>query len=224
LKFNVGHWYAKKLANFLRLKYPKKNKYYTRREDLIILVTRYLLYNRIVSHFPNINPNMFSKSRFLVYPMDLYKSMYIIIDRDLDIMKPIKCSLLENPLFDLIGWYLNVIMENRNYFDKYMLQHKYFYHPIPEGYEDPWFSMPSLSPAYDDKDSLSLMLAEEVALLECIDNILSFCQPYPGDDNCNSIDPTYSHTESRFIIEKPMEWFAFMIGFKGLKLTYLGTY
>jgi len=160
-----------------------------------------LLRNGIHAHFPNVNPNMDSDYRFFVHLKDFGSPTYVMIDKDLNLKIKIDRNLLENPKFNLINWYLKHVMEDRKFYEQYMLQHKYSYQPIPDEEEDPFFDLPWLVDLEEiDEETSVLMVEVEIKLMKEIIDILERCQPYPGDGQ--PVDPTYTSENPRFILDK----------------------
>ena len=198
-KFNFSHWFAKKQCEILNLEPPISRGNYIRLEDPRILIARNLLFNSIHSHFPNVKPYTKSESRFLIHQKDFDSEShtYVIIDNDLDLTVEINKVLLENPKFNLIQWYLRYVMKDRNYYEKYIRYHKYLYHAIPKGHEDPYIDLPNLE--FDEEDSEEENeFCEEI--IKKVRDTLERCQPYPGDDT--PIDSTYDINQNRFIIDQ----------------------
>ena len=200
LRFNLGNWYAKHRAQVRGLQYPIKGEYHAQMENPLVVVSTYLLRSGVHTYFPNVNPDTETDDRFFVYLKDWGSSTYIIVDADLNLKLEIEQSILEDPKFDLISWYLKYVTDDGNFYEQYMLQHKYRYQPIPEGEEDPYFDMPRLVDFLEDKEDLALAEEMSQSVIEQMSEILERCQPYPGDSI--PVDPGYTREQRRFILEK----------------------
>jgi hypothetical protein len=126
-KFSLGHWYAKQRTRALGLRNPAKSEYRPRLLNPIAFVTESLLRNGVHTHFPNVNPDSWTDDRFFVYLKDYGSTTYVIMDDDLGLIVEIELSVLENPKFNLIKWYLDYITENQKFRDGYIKQHKNAY-------------------------------------------------------------------------------------------------
>jgi len=83
-----------------------------------------------------------------------------MIDKDLNLKIEIDWKLLENLKFNLINWYLKHIMEDRKFYEQYMLQHKYHYQPIPDEEEDLFFDLPRLVDLEEIDEETSVLMVE----------------------------------------------------------------
>jgi hypothetical protein len=196
-EFNLGYWYAEKLSHALGLKESITGHFPLATDSPIVLVTTCLLQNGIHAHFPNVDPDTDSETRFLVYPKDESSETFVIVDNDLGIRLQIDREFLENPKLDLITHYVKYASEIGRYHEKYISHHKHRYEPIPDGEEDLFADMPPLA-QMDGIEGIMLNMtnAEDERIIFRIIDILQSCQPFPGDRI--PVDPTYNNSEHRF--------------------------
>jgi len=169
-------------------------------ENPLVVVTTYLLRSGVHTHFPNVNPDTETDDHFFVYLKDWGSSTYIIVDEDLDLRLEIDQSLLEDPKFDLISWYLRYVTSDGNFHKEYMLQHKYCYNPIPVGEEDLCFKWLRLANFIEGEKDLVLSKGKNQLVIGHMSEVLEWCQPYPGDSVL--VDPSYTSDQSCFVLEK----------------------
>ena len=145
-----------------------------------------LLEDSIVSHFPNTNPDTNTDSQFGVYLKDWGSDTYVINDLDLDILTKIPIELLNDPTFDLIGWYCNLLWESGVFYNKYALEQSSKLLEINE--------IPGSNMLNDNELSEQSIDIEDshnkVVLLNRICEVLISCQPYPSDHNSLSLELT----------------------------------
>ena len=79
------------------------------------IVAQFLLIDGICSSYPNIFPNTLSECCFYVEKSQDHFGFYSIDDEDLEITTLIAEEMLENPTFDLVGWYRNELDEGDLY-------------------------------------------------------------------------------------------------------------
>ena len=108
------------------------------------LVAEHLMCNGINSHFPNTNPETDTDSGFTIQLKNYGSSKYIIYDDDLDMKLEIENILLENPKFNLIGWYVKYLNETGILHQQYQKYHELCYAPIPYGEIDKLENLPGL--------------------------------------------------------------------------------
>ena len=162
---------------------PNKKNYPPQLEDPIVLVTSCMLRSGINSHFPNTKPSTWSDDRFFVHLKDYGSTTYVIIDNDLDIRVELDLSVLENPDFDLIKWYLECVMADGLFYEKYLAHHMSHYKSGAAESNTQCLN----APMNDASDVL-----KEVIVMRNIKRVLENCAPFPGDDNAHyPIDPTY---------------------------------
>ena len=195
-KFNLPNWYAKLCARNMNWEKQlnekiKFDRYYNWQiDDTIHLVATKLLEDEIISHFPNTNPETDSDSRFSVYQKDWGSNVYIINDLDLEILTEIPRDLLNTPQFDLIGWYCELLRNTGVFYKKYKELHIEKYNPN------------SNHRRFEDDDCLNPVShdLEDEDLFHKINNVLTQCQPYPGDEQTNR-----RVCGDRFVMDREME-------------------
>ena len=106
-QFNIGRWYAKKLKEDITR--DKLIFQEARMGSAVATVATKLLIDGIRSYYPSRSHNLSPKSRLVVKPPNTQRENYLIIDRDLGYLVEIDSVLLEEPTFDLIGWYMQYL-------------------------------------------------------------------------------------------------------------------
>lgn len=169
-----------------------------------------LLMDGIQSHFPCTNPGLDPEARFYVHQADYGSEEYIINDIDLNNFPRIAKSQLEDPYFDLIEWYVQLIHKEGLFRREYWADH-----PLPGGayypdcacseHEFAGCRSTSVSTGSNDEsehdpepEECEIVNAKTtidspefpgVDLIERVELILSRCQPFPGDGP--AADPRY---------------------------------
>ena len=106
-RFNLGRWYAQKRdSGFSRNKTALQN---AEMGSSLAIVAAKLLDDGSRSYFPSRNPSRNPHMRFKVRSPENGQNEYQIVDADLKCQVKIARSLLEEPLFDLIGWYMHYL-------------------------------------------------------------------------------------------------------------------
>jgi hypothetical protein len=200
-KFNIGRWYAKSRARYLELKKPKLDGYHETVGHPLAFIAQNLLESGIHAHFPNVNPETDPLGRFFVHLKDWGSPTYVIIDEDLQLKLEIDRSLLENPHFNLIGWYQDQIKENGMFYTNYIELHKRRYLPLPNSEENVMDEHLADLVALADLNDDYLDIREELLVLQKVNETLERCAPYPGDDAmARPVDPRYKPGRHRFIL------------------------
>jgi hypothetical protein len=101
--FDISYWYSEQRSRALRLTGLILHHQYL--GDPVSLVTRKLLTDGIASSYPCVNDELDPYDRFWVYCSETETDTYLISDADLEVDTSIVKSWLENPAFDLVGWY-----------------------------------------------------------------------------------------------------------------------
>jgi hypothetical protein len=101
--FDISYWYAEQRSRALRLTDLVPHHQYL--GDPVTLVTRKLLSDGIASSYPCTDDEINPYDRFWVYRSETEEDTYLISDADLEVDTSIARSWLENPTFDLVGWY-----------------------------------------------------------------------------------------------------------------------
>ena len=109
--FNIGRYYARrrkqsKLESKDILQHAKMG-------DAAITVATKLLVDGIQSYYPSRNGNLDLSRRFKMFPPKAGRPNYLLADDDLGYMEQITRNNLEEPTFDLIGWYIQCLEERR---------------------------------------------------------------------------------------------------------------
>ena len=198
VKFNLGHWYAKWRALVLGLEKPSKKRYPQQLEDPLVLVTQHVLINGINDYYPNVKTGTWRNDRFFVHLKDFGSSTYVIVDDDLDLEDEIDGSKLENPDFDLVGWYVKYIELSCDYYKKYLKHQRNRYNP--GRYDENRLHTGKLNRLSGSAPSR----IQEETILKQIQEVLERCSPFPGDDShmYNPADTLYlRNDESRFVMD-----------------------
>jgi hypothetical protein len=102
-KFDVARWYAKRRSDRFRMEF--NFDHHSEMGYAVNTVASKLLVDGISSEYPCTNPRLNPEDRFTIYPRQPNDDNYRIHDRDLEMTLPIPRTLLEDPSFDLVGWY-----------------------------------------------------------------------------------------------------------------------
>ena len=103
-QFNIGRWYARKLSQ--ESTRDKSMLAQAVMGPAVITVATKLLVDGSRSYYPPRDSSRDPCIRFKVYPPNDNRSQYLIDDRDLRILVKVSASKLEDPTFDLVGWYM----------------------------------------------------------------------------------------------------------------------
>ena len=107
--FNIGRWYARKLKDSVC-----RDKSFLVDATMgmaVPVVASKLLRDGIRSYYPSRNARLSPITRFVVRPSSGDPGDLVVIDRDEGCMVEIPISQLEDPLFNLIGWYMECLVE-----------------------------------------------------------------------------------------------------------------
>ena len=107
--FNVGRWYARmrkqsKLEDKTMWQHDKMG-------DAVVTVATKLLIDGIHSYYPSRDGNLNPERRFVIFSPKPGRRNYLLADDDLGYLEQITKEDLEEPTFDLIGWYKQTIDE-----------------------------------------------------------------------------------------------------------------
>ena len=193
-KFNIGHWYAKERARAVGLIKPTK-EYPARLENPVVLVVTSMLRGGIHTHYPNVKPETWADDRFFVYLKDYGSSTYVIVDDDLDLNLKIDLSILENPEFNLISWYLGHAKAEGRFYEKYLALQRNSYLAVPVVNCVPYFEMPN----YWDGQT---QYQEELIVFRRVLEVMERCSPFPGDESIlHPLDNSYPWCGPRFELD-----------------------
>jgi hypothetical protein len=115
--FDLSGWYARRRSQALNL--PRGIFPPFQMGCPLDYVTTRLLTSAIESHFPSINPDLDPESRFYVHQFETGSNVYIIEDVDLELQTRISKLWLEDPTFNLVNWYLQLLENEHQYSEKY---------------------------------------------------------------------------------------------------------
>ena len=74
--------------------------------DALAVVSTKLLEDGIRSYYPSRRHSTNPAFRFRMLPPSRLRKEYLVLDRDLGYQMKIEVEVLEEPTFDLIGWYM----------------------------------------------------------------------------------------------------------------------
>jgi hypothetical protein len=111
--FNIGRWYARKLSDTATQ--DKSLLQDAKMGAAVMTVATKLLADGIRSYYPSRSIHLNPVHRFRMCPSMIVQDGYSVMDRDLGYQFVIPASLLEDPLFDLIGWYMRYLEERRSF-------------------------------------------------------------------------------------------------------------
>ena len=112
--FNLGRWYARK-RSLSRIHDQTKWEKAVMGRALITVASK-LLEDGISAYYPSKTNYMNPTYRFVMRSLRNRPDEYMIVDRDLGYQTRIHRDQLEDPAFDLIGWYIHVLAQ-RSQFD-----------------------------------------------------------------------------------------------------------
>ena len=107
--FNVGRWYAR-LRKQSKLE-DKTMWQHDKMGNAVVTVATKLLMDGIDSYYPSRDGNLNPARRFVIFSPKLGRRNYLLADDDLGYLEQITKEDLEEPTFDLIGWYKQTIDE-----------------------------------------------------------------------------------------------------------------
>ena len=120
--FDISHWYAEQRAHELGL--TDKIMHHRCMGEVISMVATKLLTDGIASSYPSMDYNLKLEQHFQVLRVNVRSPGYFLIkdfylEKDTDLPK----SWLEDPEFDLVGWYRCYIDQNSLFEQKYCNAH-----------------------------------------------------------------------------------------------------
>ena len=124
--FDLSGWYARRRTQALNLPRASFTPFQMGRS--LDYVTTWLLTSAIESHFPSITPDLDPESRFYVHQFDFGSNIYIIEDVDFCLQTRILKQWLEDPTFDLVLWYLQMLEFEHQYSARYEAKQIELYH------------------------------------------------------------------------------------------------
>ena len=106
-RFNIGRWYARKLEQ--GSVGDKRLLEHAEMGLAVAVVATKLLEDGSSSYYPPRDSSRDPASRFKVHPPNAARTGYLINDTDLRLLIEISASKLEDPGFDLVGWYMRFL-------------------------------------------------------------------------------------------------------------------
>ena len=110
-QFNLSRWYAKRRVQDLRLDKSTLGSFDGPMGQAVCKVARKLLTDGIHTYYPCVRVDLDPHQRFEVCQRVVASNDYLITDKDLRRFVPIPQVLLENPSFDLVGWYISYLSQ-----------------------------------------------------------------------------------------------------------------
>jgi hypothetical protein len=110
--FNLSRWYALKRTQALNMDRAMDSTYNGTMGQALSKVARKLLTDGIHTYYPCMRPDQNPYTRFNVCQCVVIKDEYLITDKDLRLHVRISRTLLENPTFDLVGWYIKYLSQH----------------------------------------------------------------------------------------------------------------
>ena len=182
-----------------------------------IRLAEWLLTDGVATNYPCKRADLNPHARFEVCQRTMVSEEYIIMDKDLRSHVKITRANLETPSFDLVGWYIRYLSQRDFYVeDSLIVPPQYscsgghsFASCSNEPQEDTYPDLISVSDDLDagsDVDPLEKMddsifdvrQVWEDTLITRLTNVLSECQPYPGDSQ--PVNPNYCEGDERFVV------------------------
>ena len=172
-QFDVSRWYAKRRRQALGLRTKLTHSFAM--GHAISLVATKLLTDGVLAWYPCTKPDLDPEDRFAVYPVGPTRCDYTIRDDDLDLLVSVPKSRLEEPSFDLVGWYKQYLDQRDLFQRRYLKNHIQVYvrsaeevspvttsepdqldiefeYPTDEEYDSEFEDLPPLIPLSDSED------------------------------------------------------------------------
>ena len=105
-RFNLGRWYARRLGDTSR---DRSTFPHSEMGRPLATIARKLLEDGIRSYFPSRDLHLSPESRFVVRSPRQGREGHLIVDRDMNSQVEVPNSSLDDPSFDLIGWYMQYL-------------------------------------------------------------------------------------------------------------------
>ena len=102
-RFNLGRWYARRLGDASR---DRSTFPHSEMGRPLVTIARKLLEDGVRSYFPSRDLHLNPESRFVVRPPRHNREGHLIVDRDRNSQVEVPTASLDDPSFDLIGWYM----------------------------------------------------------------------------------------------------------------------
>jgi hypothetical protein len=111
--FNLGRWYARRRSPS-RIHDPVEWEEAVMGQALIT-VAKKLLVDGISAYYPSRESSINPAYRFVMTPPKNNGEEFTVVDRDLGYQTRVRRDQLEDPMFDLIGWYMQVLAQRRRF-------------------------------------------------------------------------------------------------------------
>jgi RNase H-like domain found in reverse transcriptase/Reverse transcriptase (RNA-dependent DNA polymerase)/Integrase zinc binding domain/Retroviral aspartyl protease/Zinc knuckle len=113
--FNLGRWYAMQRVKALQLSKTEAHLYDGPMGPAVCNVAQKLLTDGINAYYPCVRPDLDPAVRFSVSQYVGVGNEYVITDKDIRRLVRVSQSLLEDPSFDLVGWYIDFLSQRNLY-------------------------------------------------------------------------------------------------------------
>jgi hypothetical protein len=120
--FDVSGWYAEQRLRMLGL--TERTNCQCAIGDAIAVVAKKLLIDGIASSYPCTNNGLDPTDRFWVQKAEDKTDQYLIIDVDLEVDTSLPKAWLEDPTFDLVGWYRQHLDQHELFEQRYYETHR----------------------------------------------------------------------------------------------------
>ena len=107
--FNLSRWYAVRRVKALGLDRSQVEPYKGPMGYALCRVAKKLLTDGIHTYYPGIQWDQDPYTRFEICPRNLFRHEYVITDKDQKFHTRITQAELEDPRFDLVGWYVDIL-------------------------------------------------------------------------------------------------------------------
>ena len=124
-EFDISRWYAEHRARTMGLTVTVRHQ--RRMGNAMTIVTTKLLIDGIASSYPCTNHGLNPADRFWVRQSEVEKNNYTISDLDVEMDTDIPKRWLENPKFDLVGWYRQHLDQQDRFEQRYYEAHRGLY-------------------------------------------------------------------------------------------------
>ena len=113
--FNLSRWYAVRRVKALGLDRSLVDPYEGPMGYALCRVAQKLLTDGIHTYYPGVRWDQDPYTRFEICPRNLFRHEYVITDKDQKFHTRITQAELEDPRFDLVGWYVDVLGRRSQY-------------------------------------------------------------------------------------------------------------
>ena len=120
--FNVSGWFSEQRSRMLGLTGGPTHRCLIR--DAIAIFTKKFLTDGISSSYPCTDSGLDPAERFWVQKAEGNSGEYLIVDMDLEVDTSVPNTWLEEPTFDLVGWYWQHLDQHEFFEQRYYESHR----------------------------------------------------------------------------------------------------